>query len=48
MGAVHAPHHAPEADRAAYRGVFDAGWDAEREDVHRRQLDLGVVPPGEF
>ncbi|MFM8861707.1 MAG: sulfatase-like hydrolase/transferase, partial [Acidimicrobiia bacterium] len=44
--AVHAPHHvAPEwSDRFA--GQFDDGWDALRERIHQRQLDLGVIPPG--
>ncbi|HLI53381.1 MAG TPA: arylsulfatase [Acidimicrobiales bacterium] len=45
-GAAHAPHHvAPEwADR--YRGRFDAGWEALREETFARQLDCGVVPSG--
>jgi arylsulfatase A-like enzyme len=45
-GAVHGPHHvAPEwADR--YRGKFDDGWDAYRERVYRRQLEMGVIPAG--
>ncbi len=45
-GAMHCPHHvAPEwSDR--FRGRFDGGWDALRADVYRRQLELGVIPPG--
>jgi arylsulfatase A-like enzyme len=45
-GAVHGPHHIfPEwADK--YRGKFDDGWDAYRERVHKRQLELGIIPPG--
>jgi len=45
-GATHAPHHvAPEwSDR--YRGKFDAGWDAMREQTLKRQIALGVVPKG--
>jgi arylsulfatase len=45
-GAVHGPHHvaAEWADR--YKGRFDDGWDAYRERTHRRQLELGVIPPG--
>ncbi|MCB1233432.1 MAG: sulfatase-like hydrolase/transferase, partial [Verrucomicrobiae bacterium] len=44
-GAMHCPHHvAPEwSDR--FRGRFDAGWDALREEIYRRQLELGVIPP---
>ena len=45
-GAVHGPHHIwPEwADK--YKGKFDDGWDAYRERVHKRQLDMGIIPPG--
>ncbi len=45
-GAVHGPHHIfPEwADK--YRGKFDDGWDAYRERVYQRQLELGIIPPG--
>ena len=45
-GAMHCPHHVwPEwADRFA--GAFDDGWDALRERVYRRQLELGVIPAG--
>jgi arylsulfatase A-like enzyme len=43
-GATHAPHHvAPEwSDR--YKGRFDRGWDAVREESFARQKELGVVP----
>ncbi|MCA9258049.1 MAG: arylsulfatase [Planctomycetales bacterium] len=45
-GGVHGPHHVfPEwADK--YRGKFDDGWDAYRSRVHKRQLEMGVIPPG--
>ena len=45
-GGVHGPHHVfPEwADR--YAGAFDDGWDAYRERVHARQIELGVIPEG--
>ncbi len=45
-GAMHCPHHvAPEwSDR--FRGRFDGGWDALRDEVYRTQLDLGVIPAG--
>lgn len=44
-GGAHGPHHIfPEwADK--YEGRFDTGWDAYRERVYQRQLDLGVIPP---
>ncbi len=45
-GATHAPHHVPKEWIAKYRGKFDQGWDAMREQVLARQIALGVVPPG--
>ncbi len=43
-GAVHGPHHvaAEWADR--YAGAFDDGWEALRERIYRRQLELGWIP----
>lgn len=29
-----------------YKGKFADGWDAYRERVYKRQLDMGVIPPG--
>jgi arylsulfatase len=45
-GGAHGPHHVfPEwADK--YKGKFADGWDAYRERVYRRQLEMGVIPPG--
>jgi arylsulfatase A-like enzyme len=43
-GATHAPHHCPEEWSAKYKGRFDAGWDALREETLARQKELGVVP----
>lgn len=45
-GGVHGPHHIfPEwADK--YKGKFDEGWDAYRERVYKRQLEMGIIPPG--
>src|SRR4051812_35726321 len=43
-GATHAPHHAPEEWIERYRGRFDAGWDALREEIFERQKALGVIP----
>ena len=45
-GATHAPHHVPKEWIAKYKGQFDGGWDAMREEVLARQIKLGVVPPG--
>ncbi len=44
-GATHAPHHVPEEWSAKYKGKFDDGWDALREETIARQKELGVVPP---
>jgi arylsulfatase len=46
FGACHAPHHVPRDWIDRYRGRFDLGWDAWREQVHARQIETGVVPPG--
>ncbi len=43
-GATHAPHHAPAEWSAKYKGRFDAGWDAIREETLARQKELGVIP----
>ncbi len=46
LGATHAPHQAPKEFIEKYRGRFDAGWDVVREQWYRRQLAMGVIPPG--
>lgn len=43
-GATHAPHHVPAEWSDKYKGRFDAGWDALREETIERQKKLGVVP----
>jgi arylsulfatase A-like enzyme len=43
-GATHAPHHAPPEWSAKYKGRFDAGWDALREETFARQKELGAIP----
>ncbi len=45
-GAVHAPHHVPKEWIAKWKGKFDQGWDAIREQSLARQIAMGVVPPG--
>lgn len=45
FGATHAPHHVPPEWIEKYRGKFDQGWDALREETIARQKELGVVPP---
>ena len=45
FGATHAPHQAPPEYLAKYRGKFDQGWDATRDEWFARQKELGVIPP---
>jgi arylsulfatase len=44
-GSMHSPHHAPREFIEKYRGRFDMGWDAARQQILARQKELGVVPP---
>jgi arylsulfatase len=44
-GACHAPHQAPAEFIDRYRGRFDHGWDAWREEVFARQVASGLLPP---
>ena len=43
-GCSHAPHHVAQAWADTYKGRFDQGWDALREETFARQKELGVVP----
>jgi len=43
-GATHAPHQAPQSWIDQFKGKFDMGWDAYREQTLERQKKLGVVP----
>lgn len=45
-GSTHAPHQAPAAYIARFKGKFDIGWDKMREETFRRQLAEGIIPPG--
>ena len=44
-GCAHAPHHVAMEWSEKYRGKFDQGWDALREETFERQKKLGVIPP---
>jgi arylsulfatase A-like enzyme len=44
-GACHAPHHAPREWIERYKGRFDMGYEAIREQTLARQKQLGIVPP---
>jgi arylsulfatase A-like enzyme len=43
-GACHAPHHAPKEWIERYRGRFDEGYEALREQTLARQKALGIIP----
>jgi arylsulfatase A-like enzyme len=43
-GATHAPHQVDKYWSDQYKGRFDKGWDAFREEVFERQKKLGIVP----
>ncbi|MEO1614654.1 MAG: arylsulfatase [Planctomycetota bacterium] len=45
-GAVHGPHHVAQEWADKYKGKFDDGWDAYRERVYTRQLEMGIIPEG--
>ncbi|MGH9171982.1 MAG: arylsulfatase [Acidimicrobiales bacterium] len=44
-GACHSPHQPPAPWRERYRGRFDLGWDAWRQETFQRQLAEGLFPP---
>ena len=43
-GACHAPHHAPREWIEKFRGQFDMGYEAIREQTLARQKAMGIVP----
>ena len=45
-GATHAPHHVPAEWITRWKGKFDQGWDQLRQETLRRQIQMGIVPPG--
>jgi arylsulfatase len=44
--AMHSPHQAPPEYIKKYKGAFDKGWDNARETILKKQLEMGIVPPG--
>lgn len=44
-GAAHAPHHVAKEWSDKYRGRFDKGWEAVRQETFERQKHLGIIPP---
>jgi len=45
FNAPHWPIQAPEADVQKYATRYAAGWDALREERHKKQLAMGIVSP---
>ena len=43
-GAVHGPHHVPKEWADKYKGKFDDGWEALREETFKRQKEMGWIP----
>ena len=43
-GAMHCPHHVWPEYIERFKGQFDDGWDALRERIFHRQIELGVIP----
>jgi arylsulfatase len=43
-GATHAPHHPPVEWIEKFKGKFDMGWNAMRDQIFANQKRLGVVP----
>jgi len=46
FGATHAPVQVPKRYIEKYVSTFQKGWDQIREERYKRQLELGVIPPG--
>ena len=44
--APHDPYHLPRDWRNRHVGKYDKGWDAVREERLKRQVELGIMPPG--
>ena len=44
--APHDPFHLPRDWRNRHVGEYDKGWDAVRKERLKRQIELGITPPG--
>lgn len=44
LGAAHSPYHVPKSYIDAYKGKYDKGWDALREERFARQKQIGIIP----
>ncbi|MFG0289160.1 MAG: arylsulfatase [Rhodopirellula sp. JB044] len=43
-GATHAPHQVPAEWIEKFKGKFDSGWDAYRQQTFLRQKEMGIIP----
>ncbi|MGC1470151.1 MAG: sulfatase-like hydrolase/transferase, partial [Sphingorhabdus sp.] len=43
-GSAHTPHQAPPEWLDRFKGQFDAGWDAIRQQTFDRQVKAGIIP----
>jgi arylsulfatase A-like enzyme len=44
--APHDPYHLPREWRSRHVGAYDKGWDVVRQERLKRQIELGIMPPG--
>jgi arylsulfatase len=44
--APHDPYHLPRDWRNRHVGAYDKGWDTVRQERLKRQVELGIMPPG--
>ncbi len=44
--APHDPYHLPRDWRKRHVGEYDVGWDAIRQERLKRQVEMGIMPPG--
>ena len=45
-GATHSPHQVWPEWSERFAGQFDDGWDALREQIYARQIEMGIIPSG--
>ena len=45
-GATHSPHQVWQEWSDRFAGQFDDGWDALRDRIYARQMEIGIIPPG--
>ncbi|MGB9224476.1 arylsulfatase [Mycobacterium sp.] len=45
-GATHSPHQVRQEWSDRFAGQFDDGWDALRDRIYARQIEMGIIPAG--